>query len=84
MECQNGMWALSHMSHVLLVELSCRNSSTCNVQYYVSKRNKLFVQTVAELAQNGLPTGNALSVELFFFLSFRSFNEREPARSVLF
>jgi hypothetical protein len=72
------------MPQVLRVELPYRISSTCNTEHYVSKPNKLFVQTVAQPAQNGLSTGNALSVEIFFFLSFRGYNKRESTRSVLF
>jgi hypothetical protein len=68
---------------VLCVERSCRIFNTCNAEHKVSKQNKLFIQSPAQLAQNGLHTGKAPSVEIFFFLSFHIFNLREPARSFL-
>ena len=66
----------------LCVEQQCIIFSTCNAERKVSKQNKRFIPTLSPLAKNGLPTGKALSVEIFFFLSFHSFNLRELARSV--
>jgi len=68
---------------VLCGEQPCRIFNTCNAEHKVSKQNQLFIQTPVQLAQNGLPTRNAPSVEIFFFLSYHSFNLRQPARSVL-
>ena len=68
---------------VLCVEQPYTNFNTCNAQHEGSRQNKRFTQNLSHLAENGLPTVKALSVEIFFFRSFHNFNLRQPATSVL-
>jgi len=48
----------------------CGIFNTGNAEHKVDRQNKLFIQTFAQLAQNGLLTGKALSVFLSLLPQF--------------